>query len=286
MRDELRIIKTLMKQTYGRDISIYDNSFLMKSLERRWVATGVNNVVEYCRCLEKNSSEADAFYSSLNISYSQFFRDPLTFALLEQSIFPILISHKPKGSEIRIWSAGCSSGQEAYSMAILFSDLIEVIGKDVRLRIFATDISQEALDAGRAGVFDQNSVQNVKMKHLNKYFTKEGETYKIVSQLREYISFSNYDLLDLSSVNPPESIYGDFDIVMCSNMLFYYQFNLKRLIIKKLQQAICTCGYLITSEAEKKIIENIANLQMVTTPTGIFKNNKRTELYETKKPQN
>lgn len=275
MSDELKIIKTFMKQTYGRDISIYDKSFLIKSLERRCIATGVNNIFDYCRCLERNNSEADDFFSSLNISYSRFFRNPLTFALLEQSVLPELISSKPKGSEIRIWSAGCSSGQEAYSMAILFSDLIEVIGKDVRLRIFATDISQETLVEGRAGLFDKNALQNVKLKHLNKYFTKEGETYRIVSQLKQFISFSTYDLLDLSSVNPPESIYGDFDIVMCSNLLFYYTFKLQQLIIKKLQLAISNTGYLVTGEAEKKIIENVSKLQMLTTSTGVFKNSKR-----------
>lgn len=275
MNTDLEKIILLMKQTPNRDISIYEQSFLLKSLERRQIATGIKNTAEYCRYLEKNIIEADAFYSSLHITFSQFFRDPITFALLEQLIFPSLISHKPSGSEIRIWSAGCANGQEAYSMSMLFSDLAEASGKEITLRIFATDISLEALDAGRAGVYNQNAVQNVKIKHLNKYFTKQGDTYKIVPQLSQLINFSTYDLLDLSAANPPESIYGDFDIVMCSNVLFYYKSNLQQIIIKKLQHAISNNGYLVTGDAEKNLVENSTRLQILNTPAAIFKNNER-----------
>lgn len=275
MNEELSKIITVMKQRYGKDISIYDQPFLLKSLERRWIATGVNNDAEYCRCLEKNNMEADAFYSSLHITFSHFFRDSLTFALLERSIFPSLVYHKPEGSEIRIWSAGCSSGQEAYSIAMLLFDLAEASGKELRFRILATDISEEALAAGGTGVYDQSMVQDVKMKHLNKYFAKQGKTYTIVPRLRQYINFSAYDLLDLSTANPPESIYGDFDIVMCSNLLIYYKSDLQRVIIKKLQQAMSANGYLVTGEAEKKLVENVTTLQMIATPSAVFKNNKR-----------
>jgi len=271
MNKDLYKIIAVMKQTHGRDISIYDQSFLFKSLERRWSATGVNNAAEYYGYLEKNNTEADAFYGSLQITFSQFFRDPLTFALLEQLILPSLISHRPDGREIRIWSAGCSYGQEAYSIAMLLSDLAENSGKRISYRIFATDISQEALTAGRAGVYDQNAVQNVKLKHLKKYFIKQGETLTIVPRLRQFINFSTYDLLDQTTANSPESIYGDFDIVMCSNLLFYYKTNLQQLIIKKLQQALSATGHLITGEAEKTLIQNATKLQAITKSTAVFK---------------
>lgn len=275
MNKDLEQIITVLKYTQGRDISIYDPDFLLKSLERRRIATGVNSAAEYCRCLETNTSEAAAFCKSLHINYSQFFRDPLTFALLEQLILPSLISHKPDGREIRIWSAGCSTGQEVYSMAMLLSDLAEASGKEISYRIFATDISQDSLASGRAGVYDQSAVQNVKLKHLNKYFTKQGETYTVIPQLRRYTSFSIYDLLDRSTTIPPESIYGDFDIVMCSNLLFYYKPNFRQEIIKKITQAMSDTGYLVTSESEKTLIEHATKLQAAATSTAIFKNNLR-----------
>ncbi|PKM89429.1 MAG: chemotaxis protein CheR [Firmicutes bacterium HGW-Firmicutes-12] len=275
MKNNLSKIIAVMKHTHFRDISIYDQSFLLKAFEKRLIATGVYNADDYFNDLEKNSTEAEAFYSSLHITFSQFFRDSLTFALLEQFILPRLISSKNDGSEIRIWSAGCSSGQEAYSMAMLFSDLAEVSGKELRLRIFATDISQEVLAAGRAGEYDQHAVQNVKMKQLNKYFIKQGESYTIVPKLRQYVNFSTYDLLERSSANPPESIYGDFDIVICSNLLFYYRSDLQQVIINKLQQAMSVLGYLVTGEAEKNLVENITKLQMIATSSTVFENNQR-----------
>ncbi len=271
MSKELTRINTVMKYKYARDISMYDQSFLIKSLDGRYIENGVNNSADYCRCLEENDAEADLLFSSLHITYSQFFRDPLTFALLEQLILPSLISIKPEGREIRIWSAGCSNGQEAYSLAMLLSELIEVSGKEISFRIFATDISQEALDAGIVGSYDHKAVQNVKLKYLHKYFTKQGETYAIIPQLRGCINFSTYDLLDLSTANPPESIYGDFDIVMCSNLLFYYKPYFQQVIIKKIQQAMSTTGYLVTGEAEKMFVEYETKLQAIATPSTVFK---------------
>jgi len=254
---------------------MYDQFFLAKSLERRLIATGVKNAAEYCSYIEKNNTEADVLYRSLHITFSQFFRDSITFALLEQLIIPSLIANKPDGREIRIWSAGCANGQEAYSIAMLLSDYAETSGKKISFRIFATDISQEALVLGRAGVYDQNAVQNVKMKHLYKYFSKQGETYSVVPQLKQWVNFSAYDLLDKATVNPPESIYGDFDIVMCSNLLFYYKPDLQQVIINKIQQAMTATGYLVTGEAEKRIVENESKLQTLLTSTAIFRNNVR-----------
>ncbi|MDP4126229.1 MAG: protein-glutamate O-methyltransferase CheR [Bacillota bacterium] len=271
MNKDLDKIVTVMKQTHGRDISVYDQSFLLKSLEKRLIATGVNTAELYCSCLEENTLEADTFFNSLTITFSQFFRDPLTFTLLEQLILPGLIRLKADEKEIRIWSAGCSSGQEAYSLAMLLSDLAETGGKEINFRIFATDISQEAIAAGRAGVYDQNAVLNVKLKYLDKYFTKNGTTYTIVPQLRQCISFSTYNLLDLSTANPPESIYGDFDIVMCSNLLFYYKLEMQKVIIKKMLHAMSATGHLVTGEAEKTLIKNATKLQMIAIPTAVFK---------------
>lgn len=275
MNEDLDAIITVMQQTYGRDISVYDQFFLAKSLERRLIAAGVKSAAEYCRYIEKNNTEAEALYRSLHITFSQFFRDSITFALLEHLIIPSLVSDKSDGREIRIWSAGCANGQEAYSVAMLLLDYAETRGKKINFRIFATDISQEALAWGRAGVYDQNAVQNVKMKHLYKYFLKQGETYSVVPQLRQWINFSAYDLLDQATVNPPESIYGDFDLVMCSNLLFYYKPDLQQVIINKIQQAMSATGYLVTGETEKTIVENDTKLQTLLTSTAIFKNNIR-----------
>ena len=270
MNKEVNEIIRVMNQTHGREIAMYDESFLVKSLEKRRIATGVKTAVEYRRYLEENSTEADAFYSSLNITYSEFFRNPLTFALLEQWILPRLISQKSGGGEIRVWSAGCSAGQEAYSIAMLLDKLDAAGGKAIRFRIFATDTSQSALALARDGVYDKDAVQNVRLKQLHNYFTMKGETYTIASRLRDSVNFSTYDLLDKFSANPPESIYGDFDIVFCCNLLFYYKPDFQHFILQKVQQSMSAMGYLVTGEAERAFVEKIDRLQMVAPPAAVF----------------
>jgi len=117
----------VMNQVYDMDLSVFDPTFLEKSFERRYIASGIDDPEQYYNCLVNNCVEAEAFYRSLHINYSCFFRDSMTFAVLEHRLFPDILSGRPEGSEIRIWSAGCANGQEAYSIGILLSERIEVI---------------------------------------------------------------------------------------------------------------------------------------------------------------
>ncbi|WP_378953054.1 CheR family methyltransferase [Pelosinus sp. sgz500959] len=265
---------TAIKECLDRDISAYDQAFLWKALNSALSRTGFRRVDDYCSYIKKNSYEAEKLYTSLHITFSQFFRDPLTFAILEQSVIPRIISNKTADHKIRIWSAGCSYGQEPYSIAMLLMDFAENSGIEVPFQIFATDISEEALASARAGVYNESTVQEIKLRQLNKYFTRQGKHYIISPQLKQYISFSNYDLLDVSTANPPESIYGDFDIVFCCNLLIYYRFDSQKYIIKKLRQALSDTGYIVTGEAEKSLLVKSGQLQMLETPSTVFKYNK------------
>jgi len=184
MNRELNEIVRVMKQVHERDISMYDESFLLKSLKRRWVANQGMEASEYAGCLAGSGSEAEAFYSSLNITYSEFFRNPLTFALMEQYVLPSLVRQKQIGGEIRVWSAGCSAGQEAYSIAMLLNELDDATGNGLRFRIFATDISEAALNIARKGIYDQDAIQNITLKQLHKYFIRKDDKYVIVSELK------------------------------------------------------------------------------------------------------
>ncbi len=266
------IIRT-MSQIHGREISMYDPSFLEKALEKRCHDTGIPTAEAYHRYLEASAAEAELYCGSLNITYSDFFRNPLTFALLEQWVLPGLISQNT-GAEIRVWSAGCSCGQEAYSIAMLLSNLGPVEGQPVRFRIFATDISESALDFARRGVYAEDAVQNLRMKEINSYFLKMGESYTIIPPLKNSVSFSTYDLLDQNSAYPPESIYGDFDIVFCSNLLFYYKPEVQQFILQKVQQATAHGGYLITGEAERAFVLQNCRLKMIAPPAAVFQNKK------------
>lgn len=269
MNKELSEIIRVMSQTHGREISMYDESFLVKSVEKRRLESGADTLASYQCFLEKNNLESDSLFNSLNITYSDFFRNPLTFALLEQWVLPALISSK-SGAEIRVWSAGCSSGQEAYSVAMLLSNMNTLDGEPVRFRILATDISQSALEAAREGVYSKDAVRNLRLRDLENYFKREGDTYTIVSRLKKSIEFYSYDLLDRHSNYPPESIYGNFDIVLCSNLLFYYKPDIQHFILQKVQQALSPEGYLVTGEAERAFVEQTGNLKRVVPPAAVF----------------
>ncbi len=259
----------IMNETYGKDLTIYDQVFLSKSIERRIVAGNVKKL-DYGSYLVKNSNEADQLMASFNITYTQFFRNSLTFSLLEHLILPRLLNQKPEGTEIRIWSAGCSTGQEAYSIGILLEEMLTTASKSMRFRIFATDLSSEVLVLAREGIYDEDGISNLKIKYLKKYFIKNGEMYRVKHQLKQNIDFLRYDLLDQYSINPPESIFGDFDIIFCSNLLFYYQIDIRRTIVKKLKRSLSAQGYLISGEAESRFIGKDAELKMISPNSTIF----------------
>ncbi len=275
MREALFRITGVMKTKYGKDISAYDPAFLIKSVEKRVLATGVCGADAYGHYLLDNAAEAKAFFDSLHITYSQFFREPLTFALLEQYVLPTIVAGKPEGSEVRVWSAGCAGGQEAYSVAMLLSDMALNGGTDIRYRIIATDICEASLALGRGGIYEQSAMQDIRDKHLKRYFTRQDGMYRISPRLLRNVSFSHYDLLDTATLNPPESIFGDFDIVLCCNLLIYYTDELQRFIVQKLKSAVAKGGYLITGEAERSLVEKASKLKTVSIPPAVFMNHPR-----------
>lgn len=270
--DSVFEIMRIMKVRYEKDLTIYDEAFLVKTLRRRMAAININQS-DYVLYLQKNRDEAESLVASFQISYSQFFRNGLTFAVLEQLVLPQLLSHKPENGEIRVWSAGCSTGQEAYSIAILLEELLISSSKPMRFRIFATDLSSEVLDTARTGVYDEDSLSNVRMKYIKRYFSKMGAAYQVVPGLTEKIVFSQYDLLDAHSTNPPDSIYGDFDMIFCCNLLFYYQTPVRRSIVKKLKRSLAEGGFLITGEAESLFMGNDQNLKMLSASAPVFQIN-------------
>ncbi len=273
--DSEEIIK-IMGRTHGRNISPYDESFLAKSIGKRLTATGTRTFAAYGEYLSENSTEAKALFDSLSISYSEFFRNPLTFALLEQLFLPGLFEEKKKNghSEIRIWSAGCAAGQEAYSIAMLMDELTALNGNTVAYRIFATDVSEPDLLLAKKGVFNSSAVQNVRLKHIRKYLTQAGETYSVNPALRERIDFSVYNLLDKRSSCPPTSIYGEFDLTVCSNLLFYYRPEIRQFILNKVHLCLSPNGYLVTGEAEREIVAKTDGYRAALPPAAVFQRGK------------
>lgn len=193
--------------------------------------------------------------------------------MLEQLVLPGLAAELNRSGrkELRVWSAGCASGQEAYSLAILLVELAAQRGSGFNFRVFATDNSEAGLAAARAGVYEAAALKNLRLDHLNKYFTAQGQAYALKEEIKKLVDFSSYDLADEKLACPPASIYGDFDLVFCSNLLFYYRAEVRQHILAKIYDCLRPGGCLATSEAEVEIVAQSAGFRAVMPLAPIFK---------------
>ena len=256
----------------GQKIAEYDESFVRKAIVKRMAVHGIQKVATYGGYLACQREEVDELSRSLRIGYSEFFRNPLTFALLEQWILPSLAAEKKSlgCGEIRVWSAGSAAGQEAWSIAMLLDAMSEPAEPRISHRIFATDLSEPDLALAEAGEYSAEAVGNVRLRHLNDCFSRQGERFVIAPRLRERVSFSVYDLLDESLSSPEASLYGDFDLIFCCNLLFYYRSDIRRRILSKVCAALSPGGYIVTGEAERDIVAAHEGLHIVAPPIAVF----------------
>jgi chemotaxis methyl-accepting protein methylase len=248
-------ISDILRRMDNREVSHYDDAFLRTSLEKRMAGSGCGSAAEYAALLERSDAERALFMDSLQICYSEFFRNPLTYAVLERIVFPALVAQKrtSQQKELRIWSAACAGGQEAYSLAMLLEELNAGEGQQFRYRIFATDHSASQVAEAAAGQYASASLGNLSTKRLNRWFTRQGDTCSILPELRGHIDFSVFDLFSQDLNCPPTSIFGDFDLIVCANLLFYYKNEFRMLILDKTAAALTKNGYLVTGETERDI---------------------------------
>lgn len=256
MDQETNELAELLRIEYGLKISDFDSTFIQKTVARRLELLGIRSLGDYVIFLQSNSSEATTLKNSFYVSYSEFFRNPLTFSSLEQVLLPLLWSQKQKTgeTELRIWSAACASGQEAYSLAILLSELKEHSAVKFNFRIFATDNNPGELAKAQKGVFHAASVQKVSLKRIQTYFVQKDDHFTISPQIKKMVDFSGFDLLSDQRSSPAASIYGNFDLVMCSNLLFYYKAAARKRILEKIGRTMAPGAYLITGETERDIL--------------------------------
>lgn len=265
-------ITELLLKTHSVDISKFDETFLEKIIRKRITETLCNSEATYCTLLEQNEKEGKIFFDSLFINYSEFFRNSLTFSVLEKIILPTLISKKTKTKrkEIRIWSAACATGQETYSLAMLLKEYRNGDGEEIYFRIFATDYCETEINQAQKGVYSIEALNNLSLKRINQWFTKKGDSYSVKPELRENIDFSVFDLLSEEFSSPPTSIFGDFDLVVCANLFFYYKPSYRKKILEKTTQCLTKGGYLMTGETERSIVMQ-HNFEEVIPQSAIFR---------------
>jgi chemotaxis methyl-accepting protein methylase len=248
----LKPILDYLLEKRGFDFSGYHPAMLERRIGQRLAATSSKDFGDYLCCLQRNAPELDRLLDVLTINVSRFFRDTLTFELIADRILPAMVRDKIQARDhsLRVWSAGCARGEEPYSLAIIIHELLRKEEVAMNLHLFATDIDGGALvDAGGA-LYPLSSVENIKHRLLTKYFTPEGISFRLMPEIKERVTFSLYDMLDKKHGVPPESVFGNFDLVVCRNLLIYFNTEYQETIFEKLYHSLANHGYLILGEAE------------------------------------
>lgn len=236
MNQEISNILDCLAEQRAIDFMGYNVQSLKKLLDNRITATNRKGYKDYLEYLQRNAGEPDELISALTINVSKFFRNPVVFNYLAERILPRITEQKNRDKEttIRAWSAGCARGEEAYSLAILLNEIIRKEEIDLTSIIFATDIDRKLLNTIHVIKFSFDSIENVQYGLLKKYFSKEKETFLLREDIKNLVSFSFHDLLDKKTLVPPESVFGNFDLVFCRNVLIYFKSQFQDIIFKKI----------------------------------------------------
>lgn len=211
---ELQQLFTILRAKTGHDFSGYKTSVLHRRIERQLQRLNLTSLTEYLRYLRLNLHEVDHFFSDLLISVTCFFRDPDAFDDLKKEALPRLFRNKPQDYVFRIWVPGCATGEEIYSLAMLFREYMDETKKYFHVQMFGTDIDLSALNIARVGIYPKNIEQEVNPERLKRFFVKEKNQYKIKKEIREMIIFGIQNLVQ----QPP---FTKLDLISCRNLLIY-----------------------------------------------------------------
>ncbi len=241
-----------MLQVGGVDFRGYRNKFLTEQIAGRMAFLEIDDPAEYLDRLRADPLECDRLINVLLIQVSSFFRNPIVFEIIAQRILPQIIerSRRAGTNQIRVWSAGCARGEEAYSIAILIYEAIRDQKGEWWPYIFATDISQNALKSASMGMYPRESFKNTKLSIFDKYFISRDDVYCVNPSIREMVRFSQDSLTSKERFAPAESVFGTFDLVLCRNVLIYFSSKFQKRIIEKLYKSLNKGGFLILGDSE------------------------------------
>jgi chemotaxis protein methyltransferase CheR len=250
--DEFQAVLDLVRTSRGFDAAGYCPAVLETRIQSRMAASGIAGYGDYLRLLATAPAELDLLLESLTIKVSSFFRDPLAFEYLNVFVLPSLLAGKAATGDgsLRVWSAACANGEEPYSVAILLHELARHDVTAAEAILFATDIDPKALSQAHAALYPAASLANVRHGLLESAFTPEGESFRVRPAIARRVRFSVHDMLDRRSVAPAESVFGTFDLVLCRNLLIYFQPDYQEFICEKLYRSLAGGGYLLLGSTE------------------------------------
>jgi two-component system CheB/CheR fusion protein len=236
-------IFSLIRSATGHDLSHYKQTTIRRRIERRLAIHQVSKVADYVKYLQQSPPEVEILFKDMLIGVTNFFRDPEAFEVLKEQVLPALLKNKDTDSLIRIWCVGCSTGEEAYSMAILFSEAMHLVNQHFNIQIFASDIDTQSVDYARLGIYPDNIAADVSQERLHQNFIKEGNVYKVKKQIRDRVVFAIQNVIK----DPP---FSKIDLVSCRNLLIYMDSKLQKKVLPLFHYTLNKDGILFLGTSE------------------------------------
>lgn len=235
----------LLRTHTSNDFTLYKKNTMYRRIERRMSVHKIDKMAGYVSFLEDNPKEIDILFKELLIGVTNFFRDTAVWQNMKDSIIPSIISNIESGSILRAWVSGCSTGEEAYSLAIIFKEVLEQINPHggISLQIFATDLDNEAIEAARKGIFPSSISSDVSTARLNRFFNKTEDGYRVNTEIREMIIFAQHNII----MHPP---FTKLDILSCRNLLIYMDAELQKKLLGLFYYSINPDGIMILGSSE------------------------------------
>jgi two-component system CheB/CheR fusion protein len=241
----LKKVFVLLRAQTSHDFSQYKPSTIQRRIERRMAVHQIETLEDYVKFIQQTPDEVEALFRDMLIGVTHFFRDPEVFAAIEAQVIPGLFAGKPADAAIRVWVAGCSTGEEAYSLAILLAERQEALKQSFKVQIFATDIDSRAIAAARAGIFPASIAADLTPERLARFFSREpgGNAYRIHKGIRDLLIFSEQDLLK-------DAPFIKLDLISCRNLLIYLNADLHKKLVPLFHYALKPNGFLILGTSE------------------------------------
>jgi len=248
----------LLRKTTGVDFTHYRQTTILRRIQRRMVVHKIEKIDEYVKYLQTNPAEIKALYQDMLINVTSFFRNPKVFDALKAQVFPAIVkNHSPEAS-LRIWTPGCASGEETYSLAIALLEFLGDKASQIHIQFFGTDISESSISKARSGLYPENIQGDVSSERLRRFFTKVDGGYRISKSIRDMCIFAQHNVLS----DPP---FSQMDLICCRNLLIYLEPVLQNRVIALFHYATRPSGFLVLGTSEG-----------VGTATNLFSTEDRT----------
>ncbi|MCA1075517.1 PAS domain-containing protein [Clostridium bowmanii] len=247
--DKLKIyfdnIIALLRSHTGHDFSSYKKNTIQRRIERCMGIHKIDDIAAYVRFLKNNPQELNLLFKEFLIGVTSFFREPLEWKLLEDKVIPALLAQRSPTDTVRIWTSGCSTGEEAYSLAIVFKDVMDKLKSpdNFSIQIFATDLDNEAIDKAREGIFPLSISKDMSTERLTRYFAKVDRGYQVNKEIRDMVIFAQQNLIK----DPP---FTKVDVMICRNLLIYLTPEIQKKLIPLFHYSLNSGGFLFLGSAE------------------------------------